>query len=164
MFRSENPQGLPPPHFTDNQIFLNDLGVHIFSSKATLDSNTIRENNRGILVEQGLRYEIIGNNVDYNNTYGIHLVQSSDGILDGNSITGNGLSPEPDVRVMGGVFLHASSPILINNDINSNLNHGITAMNGSQPVMNLNRSALNHIEGNGLSDPCSPPASQKVLK
>nr|MBC8175374.1 right-handed parallel beta-helix repeat-containing protein [Candidatus Neomarinimicrobiota bacterium] len=157
LFRNENPQGLPPPHFTDNNIFLNNIGVHIFASEATLDSNSIRENNRGILVEQGLRYELIGNIINDNSTYGIYLVQSSNGFLDGNIIQRNGLSPEPGARVIGGIFLHSSSPVLINNTINSNLYHGITAMNGSQPVMNLNRSALNHIEGNGLSDPCSPP-------
>ncbi len=161
LLRNEN-----PPCFTGNTLWQNDLGVHIFVSEATLDSNSIRENNRGILVEQGFRYELIGNNVDYNNTCGIHLVQSSDGFLDGNIITGNGLSPEPDAMVIGGIFLHASSPVLINNVINLNLNHGIIAMNGSQPVMNLNGSALNHIEENGLSDPCIPhcePESAEMI-
>ncbi len=137
----------PNISFTNNTLINDSLGIHLFMADAIVDGNTISNNVEGIKVEQGVGYSIRNNTIENNDTYGIHLVQSSDGTLDGNIIQFNGL--QDDASVSGGIFLHASSPVLENNTINDNLPHGITAMNRSQPVMNKGGRALNHIEANG---------------
>lgn len=137
----------PNISFTNNTLINDSLGIHLFMADATLDGNTISNNVEGIKVEQGVGYSIRNNTIENNDTYGIHLVQSSDGTLDGNIIQSNGL--QDSASVSGGIFLHASSPVLENNTINENRPHGITAMNRSQPVMNKGGRALNHIEANG---------------
>ncbi len=133
-----------------------DVGIHGFGGNIAIAENyLIGDNKTGVLIEQSRSYKITGNDIVLNHKAGLVVRNSSGGTIDGNVISGNGNEAEWQTdRITGGIFLHASSPTITNNIIQNNKLHGITAMNGSRPILNYRERALNQINNNG--DPYDP--------
>ncbi len=136
------------PFIANSVIHNNKTGIQVFNSGGLFNYNTISNNEKGVIIEQAYSYELIENTIESNEYDGVYLIESSDGLLDGNIIQGNGETAYNIGRPAGGIFLHASSPILTNNIIDNNYVNGLVSMNGSRPIMNLNKRALNRISGN----------------